>query len=213
MELKVEYLPITELKPYKGNAKIHTDEQIEQICQSIRQFGFNDPIAIWQDGIIIEGHGRLEAAKRLQMETVPVIRLDSLTDEERRAYTLAHNKLTMNTGFSFEILMEELDKIQGLDMSDFGFDFEDEPSPYMPPVKKQETGDEQGDDPHLPERVDDSFIQQYTDRQEQYVLKKRIIITYQAEQEERLAELLGIPEGITKVVYDIDELESLEAFN
>lgn len=120
-KLKVEYLPLDKLKPYKNNAKLHPADQIEQIKKSIEQFGFNDPIAIWGDDTIIEGHGRLIAAQELGIEKVPVIRLDSLTDEERKAYTLAHNKLTMNSGFDNDLLDIELGDISGIDMTDFGF--------------------------------------------------------------------------------------------
>lgn len=123
MKLKVEYIPIDSIKPYENNAKIHTDEQIEQIKRSIEEFGMNDPIGIWKDNIIIEGHGRLMACKELGMEEVPVIRLDNLTDDQRKAYTLIHNQTTMNTGFDLDILNEELENIE-LDMSDFGFDIE-----------------------------------------------------------------------------------------
>jgi ParB-like chromosome segregation protein Spo0J len=86
MRLKVEYIPISELKPYDKNAKIHTKEQIEQIKQSIQEFGMNDPIGIWgKDNLIVEGHGRLIACKELNMSEVPVIRLGDLTDEQRKA--------------------------------------------------------------------------------------------------------------------------------
>ena len=122
MQLKIEYVPLTDLKPYEKNAKLHPDEQIEQIKRSIEQFGFNDPIAIWKNDEIIEGHGRLIAAKELGIESVPVIRLDELTDEQRRAYALAHNKLTMNSGFDIAMLDIELDDIKTFDMSDFGFE-------------------------------------------------------------------------------------------
>lgn len=122
MKLKVEYLPINDIKPYKNNAKIHTPEQIEQIKTSIKEFGMNDPIGVWgKDNIIVEGHGRLTACQELGYEEVPVIRLDELTDEQRRAYTLAHNQLTMNTGFDLDILNEELNNLE-IDMSEFGFD-------------------------------------------------------------------------------------------
>ena len=121
--LKVEYLNIDELKPYKNNAKIHTAEQIEQIKNSIQKFGMIDPIGIWK-GEIVEGHGRLIACKELNITEVPIIRLDHLTDEERKAYTLAHNKLTMNTDFDIDILNNELDDILNIDMSDFGFDID-----------------------------------------------------------------------------------------
>lgn len=123
MNLKIEYLNKEDLKPYANNAKIHTGEQIEQIKKSIEEFGFNDPIAIWHDNEIIEGHGRLLAVMEMDdIEQVPVIRLDGLTDEQRKAYTLVHNKLTMNTNFDFGILEIELDEIADIDMSDFGFD-------------------------------------------------------------------------------------------
>ena len=124
MELKIEYLPIEELKPYANNAKEHPAEQVEQIKKSIQQFGFDDPIGIWKDEIV-EGHGRLIAALELGMDTVPVIRLDHLTDEQRRAYALVHNKLTMNSDFNLDLLRIELDDID-IDMTDFGFDLDEE---------------------------------------------------------------------------------------
>ena len=121
MKLKVDYIPIEQLKPYEKNAKIHTQEQIEQIKKSIHEFGMNDPIGIWgKDNLIVEGHGRLQACKELGVKEVPVIRLDDLTDEQRRAYTLVHNQTTMNTGFNMDILTEELDNID-IDMSELGF--------------------------------------------------------------------------------------------
>ena len=124
-ELCIEYVPISEIRPYENNAKIHTDEQIEQIVESIRQFGMNDPIAVWKDGEIIEGHGRLMACQKLGMEEVPIIRLDSLTDEQRRAYMNIHNQLTMNTGFDIELLATELGRIENIDMSLFSFNIDD----------------------------------------------------------------------------------------
>lgn len=122
--LKIEYVKVDTLKTYPNNAKIHTSEQIEQIKKSIQEFGMNDPIAIWKENEIIEGHGRLIACRELGIEDVPVIRLDSLTDEQRKAYALVHNKLTMNTGFNVELLEEELSIIANVDMDSFGFDLE-----------------------------------------------------------------------------------------
>lgn len=122
MKLKIEYLPLHEIKAYPNNAKVHTEEQIEQIKKSILEFGMNDPIAIWKDNEVIEGHGRLIALTELGYTEAPVIRLDSLTDEQRKAYMLVHNKLTMNTGFDFNILDSELAEICSLNMDDFGFE-------------------------------------------------------------------------------------------
>lgn len=121
--LKIEYVPIDSISPYPNNAKLHPAEQIEQIKNSIEKFGFKDPIAIWKDNVIIEGHGRLIAALELGIKEVPIIRLDDLSDQDRRAYMLVHNQLTMNTGFDFELLDMELDDIE-MNMEQFGFDIE-----------------------------------------------------------------------------------------
>lgn len=149
-KLKIEYVDINSIKPYKNNAKEHPQEQIEQIKNSIKQFNMIDPIGIWKDEIV-EGHGRLIACKELGYTEVPIIRLDHLTDEERKAYTLAHNKLTMNSDFDLDILNNELDDILNIDMSDFGFDldFEDEEEkeivedevPEVPEEPKAKLGD------------------------------------------------------------------------
>ena len=120
-KLKVEYVPIASIKPYEGNAKKHPQEQIDQIKKSIELMGFDDPIAVWKNGEIIEGHGRLIAAQQLGLEKVPIIRLDELSDEQRRAYALIHNKLTMNSGFDLMTLDEELANITEFDMEAFSF--------------------------------------------------------------------------------------------
>lgn len=122
--LQIEYVDINSIKPYKRNAKTHPIEQIRQIEDSIRQFGMDDPIAIWH-GEVVEGHGRLIACKNLGYKEVPVIRLDNLTDEQRRAYGLVHNKLTMNSPFDMTTLVEELSDIINIDMEDFGFNADD----------------------------------------------------------------------------------------
>ena len=147
-KLTIEYLPLEDLKPYANNAKIHTEEQIQQIRKSIEEFGMNDPIAIWKDNEIIEGHGRLLACQQMGMKEVPVIRLDNLTDEQRRAYMNVHNQLTMNTGFDMERLNEELGKIDNIDMSLFGFDM-DKFAPgadWFSERERNDTGREEGND-------------------------------------------------------------------
>lgn len=131
MELKIEYVPIDSIKPYSKNAKLHPAEQIEQIKKSIQEFGFKDAIAVWNNEVV-EGHGRLLAAKELGMKELPIVRLDDLTDEQRRAYALVHNKLTMNSPFDDGILSEELENILDIDMEALGFDLlgEDEDETY-----------------------------------------------------------------------------------
>lgn len=122
--MKIEKIGIEEIKTYENNAKIHTSEQIEQIKKSIQEFGFNDPIAIDENNVIIEGHGRYEALRQLKYKEIECIRLTNLTEEQKAAYMLIHNKVTMNTGFDIELLEEELSKISNIDMQDFNFDLE-----------------------------------------------------------------------------------------
>ena len=117
--LKVEYIPIEEIKTYENNAKLHPAEQIEQIKASIKEFGFNDPIAIDENNVIIEGHGRYIACKELDIKEIPVIRLEGLDEEHKKAYMLVHNKLTMNTDFDIDTLNEELENILNIDMKQF----------------------------------------------------------------------------------------------
>lgn len=131
-QLKIEYVPINSIKPYKRNAKLHPQEQIEEIKNSIKETNFNDPIGVWH-GEIVEGHGRWEAAKQLGMTEIPIIRLDELSDEQRRAYALAHNKLTMNSEFDPVLLDAELAEIETIDMGLLGFE---EPDPE--PIETQE---------------------------------------------------------------------------
>lgn len=148
-KLKIEYVSISDLKPYERNAKLHPQEQVEQIKNSIKEFGFNDPVAVWKDSEIIEGHGRLLAAQELGLTEIPIIRLDSLTDQQRKAYMLAHNKLTMNSDFDMKILAEEIENILDFDMSSFGFDVvfdddevvEDDYTPEVPEEPKAKLGD------------------------------------------------------------------------
>lgn len=151
-ELKIEYEPTDTLLSYANNAKIHTSEQIEQIVRSIGDFGFNDPVAVWtnRDGKseIIEGHGRIMAAKKLGIEEVPVIHLDRLTDEQRRAYGLVHNKLTMNTGWDFAKLDEELEDLRAIEMAAFGFEnFDYDPESLFDNPEPVEHGEPQQQQP------------------------------------------------------------------
>lgn len=129
----VDMIPISEIKPYKRNAKKHPQEQIDQIINSIKAFGMNDPIGVWgKSNIIVEGHGRYLALREMgESGNVPVIHLDNLTDEQRKAYALAHNKLTMNTDFDFDLLQMEMEDLSAFfDMTDFGFlEFEEEEKP------------------------------------------------------------------------------------
>lgn len=141
--LAIEYISVDKIKPYTGNARKHGEKDISAIVTSIEQFGFDDPIGIWSDeNIIVEGHGRLEAAKQLGMKEVPCIRLDHLDDEHRRAYSLAHNRTAELSEWDFEALEQELSGILDVDMSEFGFEQED---------GEEEYNDEENENPYTTE--------------------------------------------------------------
>lgn len=120
-KLNIETININNLIQYKNNAKKHPQKQIDKIKKSIKEFGFNDPIAIDENNMIIEGHGRYEALKQLNYKNVECIRLNNLTEEQKKAYILVHNKLNMDTGFDSKLVNEELFSIDSINMSDFNF--------------------------------------------------------------------------------------------
>ncbi|MCI8469347.1 MAG: DUF4417 domain-containing protein [Eggerthellaceae bacterium] len=124
-ELSVHEVPTGSLLPYANNAKLHSQLQVEQIANSIEEFGFNDPIAVWENGRgeleVVEGHGRVLAAQKLGIDLVPVIYLNHLSDEARRAYTHVHNQTTLNSGFDFDVLDREIAELD-FDWRDVGFE-------------------------------------------------------------------------------------------
>ena len=114
---------VNTLNPYNRNSRTHSDLQIEQIAESIRQFGFTQPILISPDGTVIAGHGRLAAAKLLGLKEVPTIELKNLTEDQRRAYVIADNKIALNAGWDDDILKSELEYLSAgdFDMGVLGF--------------------------------------------------------------------------------------------
>jgi DNA modification methylase len=121
--MKIEQLPIDELVPYARNSRTHDEAQVAQIAASIQEFGFTNPILIDAEGVIIAGHGRVLAAKKLELSEVPCIRLDYLTETQRRAYVIADNKLAMNAGWNNEMLSLEIKELLAdtFDLSLLGF--------------------------------------------------------------------------------------------
>ena len=117
----MEIVKLDAIKPYENNAKRHPKKQIAQIVKSIEDYGYNDPIAIDENNMILEGHGRYEALKQLGYNDIQVIRVTGLTEQEKKAYILVHNKINLNTGFDDDILGAELEDIVDFDLSDYGF--------------------------------------------------------------------------------------------
>ena len=120
MELKIEYVDIDSIKPYKNNPR-HNEEAIPYVMNSIKEFGFKNPIIIDKNNVIIAGHTRLESAKRLGMKEVPIIHADDLTEEQVKAFRLADNKVSEKAEWNFELLDEELNDLD-IDMEQYGFD-------------------------------------------------------------------------------------------
>jgi ParB-like chromosome segregation protein Spo0J len=117
--LLILYQKIDQLKPYSRNARTHSKHQIRQIAESIRTFGFTNPVLVDSSNRIVAGHGRVEAAKLLGMNQVPTIRLESLSEDQIRAYVIADNKLAENAGWDSSILAIELQHLLTLDCSVF----------------------------------------------------------------------------------------------
>jgi DNA modification methylase len=111
----IELIPVSKLRPYAKNARNHSKKQIRQIADSIRTFGFTNPVLIGDDNEIIAGHGRVDAARLLQMDAVPSVRLSHLNAAQRRAYVIADNKLALNAGWDHELLAIELQALIDLD--------------------------------------------------------------------------------------------------
>ncbi|HHW1497050.1 TPA: ParB/Srx family N-terminal domain-containing protein [Escherichia coli] len=114
-KLKIVYRPLQELSPYAHNARTHSTEQVAQLEESIKQFGWTNPVLIDEKGEIIAGHGRVMAAEMLKMDSVPVIVLSGLTDEQKKAYRLADNRLPMNAGWDEDLLRMELSDLINAD--------------------------------------------------------------------------------------------------
>ena len=128
-ELKVVEVPVGDLLEYENNAKIHTHDQIDQIANSIGEFGFSNPVLAWHnadgDAEIVSGHGSVRAAIKEGLDKVPVVFVDHLSDEQPRAFTHVINQTTLSSGFDYSILDAEMDALD-FDWEDFGFDKQSE---------------------------------------------------------------------------------------
>ena len=124
---QLQQLALDALIPYARNSRTHSDEQVAQIAASIREFGFTNPVLVDADNGIIAGHGRVLAARKLGLATVPVLRIDYLSEAQKRAYVIADNKLALNAGWDEELLALELGELNelGVDLALTGFSEEE----------------------------------------------------------------------------------------
>lgn len=113
--MKIVYKNIDDLIPYVNNTRTHTEEQINQVASSIKEFGFTNPVLIDSDGGIIAGHCRTLAGKKLKLKEIPCIELSNLTKAQKKAYIIADNKLALNAGWNEELLKLEIESLKELD--------------------------------------------------------------------------------------------------
>lgn len=124
-------LEVEKIKPYENNSRTHSDEQIQQIVNSIMEFGFTNPVLVDENNVLLAGHGRLKAANFLSLDRVPTVRIEGLNEKQKKAYVIADNKIALNAGWDDEVLKKEIDKLanMGYDLNILGWevlpDFED----------------------------------------------------------------------------------------
>src|SRR5260370_15906606 len=124
--LHIEQVAVADLRPNPRNARVHSDKQLHQIKASIEEFGFNNPVLIDKDNLIIAGHGRVEAARLLGMETVPALRIEHLSNAQMRMFALADNRIALNASWDMDMVRLDAVELSALDLDvDFeitGFD-------------------------------------------------------------------------------------------
>ena len=150
--MQIEQVSVEKLIPYVNNSRTHSDEQVAQIAASIREFGFNNPVLIDKDDTIIAGHGRIQAARKLGLAEVPCVRLEHLTETQRKAYIIADNRLALNAGWNEELLTIELNDLlaDGFALDILGFD-SDELKNLLDPITPTEGLTDEDEVPEVPE--------------------------------------------------------------
>jgi DNA modification methylase len=149
--LKIVYKPTTDLIPYANNSRTHSDDQVLQIASSIKEFGFTNPVLVDDEGGIVAGHGRVMAAKKLNLKEVPTITLIGLTEAQKKAYIIADNKLALNAGWDDEMLRIEFDALKEMDFDLEMTGFNDEEINALTPVELTQGLTDEDAVPDVPE--------------------------------------------------------------
>lgn len=189
--MKVIEKKVSELIPYENNPR-YNDEAVQYVKNSIEQFGFQVPIVIDKDDVVVCGHTRLKAVEELGYETVPCVVADNLTEEQIKAFRIADNKVTEKSTWDIGLLQGEIQAIENIDMLDFGFN-EFELLAFT--------------DDSEPERYDDELIDKYSRDEDELLEVKRVIITYKGDDQKNfLRKLLKETDDELKVVYKAENL-------
>lgn len=190
--MEIKNIKTTDLIPYENNPR-NNEGAIQYVANSIKQFGFKVPIVVDKNNVIVAGHTRWQAAQLLELEEVPVLIAEDLTPEQVKAFRLADNKVAEKASWDYTKLGTEIEELLeldlGFDLTDIGFgEFE----------ISALTGDFE------PEGFDDEVVNEYSEKADDMLAKKRVIITYTADKEEAVKNLLKVE--ALKVVFDISEL-------
>lgn len=186
--MQIIYKNIDELNPYENNPR-QNDDAVKYVANSIKEFGFKVPIIIDKNNKIVAGHTRYKACEQLGIDKVPCIVADDLTDEQIKAFRIADNKVSEKSDWDLDLLSKELEEID-IDMTDFGFsDFE------ITALL----------DDAVPDGYDDDLINKYSEHADDFLEKKRVIITYKTDEEEKYLKSI-LKQDELKVVYDIKEI-------
>ena len=224
-KLKIEYVDINSIRPYKKNPR-KNDEAIPYVMESIKQFGFKNPVILDKDNVIVCGHTRIESAKRLGITEIPCIYADDLTDEQIKAFRLADNKVAEIAEWDIDLLDTELDDILNIDMSDFGFideiieETEDGLDNIYTKKIKPPQYEITGEEPHINDLLDDFKAKELvkkiensniTNEQKEFLVKAAArlyefnysnIAEYYAHQNKEMQELM---EELALVIIDIKD--------
>ena len=192
--MKVQNIKIEKLVPYENNPR-NNDGAVEYVMNSIKQFGFKVPIVIDKDNVIVAGHTRYRAAIELDLKEVPVIIADDLTPEQIKAFRLADNKTAEKASWDYTKLGKEIEDLMAID--DLGFDLTE--LGFGEFELTALTSDFE------PEGFDEEDTEGYEETGESLLVRKRVIISYMPEDEDKVKELLGLDE-IKGVTYDINDI-------
>lgn len=190
--MEIKMIKIGDLKPYENNPR-NNDNAVEYVKNSIKKFGFKVPLVIDKNNVIVTGHTRYRASQELGLKEVPCIIADDLTEKQIKAFRIADNKTNDMAEWNDDLLSIELkDVMEDIDMTDFGFgDFE--LSMLMDDME--------------PDKYDDDLIKQYSDNADEFLINKRIIITYKTDEEtEFLKNLIREDNEELGVVYKIETI-------
>lgn len=197
---------VGELIPYDKNAKKHDKKQIDNVANSIKRFGWQQPIVIDENNVVVIGHCRLMAAKKLGLNSVPVTVASGLTDLEIRELRIADNK-TNESPWDLGLLDDDVEGLlfEGFDL---GFGIKEFEANFVmnDAIENEEDAENEPVDAYKPEAYDSELIDEYKEHEKEFLVKKRVIITYAPERESELCNLLGIKQETMKIVYDVSEL-------